>query len=64
MGTATRTRRCGADSTIMGELVERIDRIDRAECRRHVEQSFSVERIVGAYERCYAEVLGRRRTAT
>ena len=48
----------------MGELVERIDRIDRAECRRHVEQSFSVERIVGAYERCYAEVLGRRRTAT
>jgi hypothetical protein len=35
----------------------RIEEIDRAECRRHVERNFSVERVVSAYERCFEHVL-------
>ena len=34
----------------MVEAVKRVDSIDRAECRRSVEQRFSVERMVDDYE--------------
>ncbi len=36
--------------------VQNIHKIDRAECRRRVETLFSIERMVAAYEKVYAEI--------
>ncbi len=47
----------------MAEAVNRIDEIDRAECRRHVEQRFSVARMAEDYERIYRRLAIRRRAA-
>lgn len=35
------------------EAVKRVDTIDRAACRRHVEERFTVERMVDEYEALY-----------
>jgi glycosyltransferase involved in cell wall biosynthesis len=45
------------------EAVKRIDEIDRAECRRHVERRFSVERMADDYEAVYRRLIARRRAA-
>jgi glycosyltransferase involved in cell wall biosynthesis len=37
----------------MAEAITRIGHIDRRECRRHVEQNFSADTMVGKYERVY-----------
>jgi glycosyltransferase involved in cell wall biosynthesis len=42
------------------EAVKRIDTIKRAECRRHVEQRFSVARMVDDYEALYRRAVRRR----
>jgi glycosyltransferase involved in cell wall biosynthesis len=39
------------------DAVKRIDTISRAECRKHVEERFTVERMVDDYEAVYAELL-------
>jgi len=41
------------------DAVGRIDRIDRKQCRRHVEQNFTIERMAASYEKVYEEVFGR-----
>jgi glycosyltransferase involved in cell wall biosynthesis len=38
------------------EALERVEEIDRAACRRRVQQCFSIETMVQAYERVYAEI--------
>ncbi len=40
------------------EAVKRIGEIDRAACRAHVEENFTVEKMVEGYERVYKKVLG------
>jgi glycosyltransferase involved in cell wall biosynthesis len=45
------------------EAVKRIDTIDRAECRRHVEQRFSVPRMVDDYEALYRRAMTARQAA-
>lgn len=40
------------------EAVKRIGEIDHAACRRHVEEHFTVEKMVEGYERVYKKVLG------
>ena len=47
----------------MVEAVKQIDTIDRAECRKHVERNFSVERMVDEYANVYSHILelGARR---
>lgn len=40
--------------------VKRIETIDRAECRRHVEARFSVERMADGYEAVYRRMIGAR----
>jgi len=45
------------------EAVKRIDTIDRAECRRHVEQRFSVPRMVDDYEVLYRRAVSVRQAA-
>ena len=47
----------------LAEAVKRLDEIDRAECRRHVEQRFSVARMAEDYERIYRRLATRRRAA-
>ncbi|MDP1722549.1 MAG: glycosyltransferase family 4 protein [Candidatus Gottesmanbacteria bacterium] len=39
------------------EAVKRIGEIDRAACRRHVEENFTVEKMVEGYEKVYQKVL-------
>jgi len=39
------------------EAVKRIDEIDRAACRRHVEENFTVEKMVEGYEQVYKKIL-------
>jgi glycosyltransferase involved in cell wall biosynthesis len=41
------------DEAEMLEAVERVERIDRAACRRYVEVAFSPTRVVAAYERAF-----------
>lgn len=40
------------------EAVRRIGEIDRVSCRRHVEENFTVEKMVEGYEKVYKKVLG------
>lgn len=39
------------------EAVEKIDQIDRKECRKHVEENFSIEKMVDGYEKIYYKVI-------
>ena len=41
------------------EAVGKIDQIDRAACRKHVEEHFTVEKMVEGYEKVYQKVLGK-----
>jgi glycosyltransferase involved in cell wall biosynthesis len=53
-----------ADTLVeLAEAVKRLDEIDRAECRRHVERRFSVTRMGADYERVYRRLGARRRAA-
>jgi glycosyltransferase involved in cell wall biosynthesis len=45
------------------EAVKRIDTIERAECRRHVERRFSITRMVDDYETLYRRAAVARRAA-
>jgi glycosyltransferase involved in cell wall biosynthesis len=45
------------------EAVKRVDTIERAACRRHVEQRFSVERMADDYEAIYRALLRGERAA-
>jgi glycosyltransferase involved in cell wall biosynthesis len=47
----------------LAEAVKRLDEIDRAECRRHVESRFSVARMTDGYEAVYRGLQTRRRAA-
>jgi len=40
------------------EAIHRIGEIDRAACRRHVEEHFTVEKMVEGYEQVYKKILG------
>lgn len=40
------------------EAIKRIGEIDRAACRRHVEDHFTVEKMVEGYEKVYQKILG------
>lgn len=43
----------GVDGLV--EAIKRIDQIDRAACRRHVEEHFTVEKMVDSYEALYGK---------
>jgi len=44
------------------QAVKNIDKINREDCRKHIEENFSVEKMVDLYEERYLEVLSRRTT--
>ncbi len=41
------------------EAIKKIDQIDRRECRKWVEENFTIEKMVDGYERVYKEILKR-----
>jgi len=41
------------------EAISRIGEIDRRACRKHVEEHFTVEKMVEGYEKVYREVITR-----
>ena len=43
------------------EAVGKIDRIDRATCRRRVEENFTIDKMVAGYEKVYTEIFQRER---
>jgi glycosyltransferase involved in cell wall biosynthesis len=47
----------------LAEAAKRLDEIDRAACRRHVEERFSAARMAEDYERVYGRLTARRRAA-
>ena len=58
--------RTGLLGDSVGDLVDavkRVDQIDRAACRRHVEEQFSVARMTDGYENVYRRLLTRRKAA-
>jgi glycosyltransferase involved in cell wall biosynthesis len=72
-GTPVITRRCGATPEVVADgrtgfvcddddgvvrALARLDRIDRAACRRWVEERFSAERMTRDYEAVYARLTG------
>ncbi|HXG01854.1 MAG TPA: glycosyltransferase family 4 protein [Candidatus Binatia bacterium] len=42
----------------LADAVKRVDNLDRAACRRHVEEHFTVERMADDYEAIYRRLLG------
>ena len=41
------------------EAVKNIDRIDRNACRKHVEENFTVKKMVDNYERVYNQLINK-----
>lgn len=41
------------------EAIKRIDELDRRVCRKHVEENFSVEKMVEGYEKIYSQIINR-----
>ncbi|NOQ68415.1 glycosyltransferase [Patescibacteria group bacterium] len=44
----------------MIEAIKNIDKIDREECRKHVEENFTVEKMVDGYENAYRKILNKK----
>ena len=42
------------------EAIHRVGEIDRAVCRRHVEEHFTINRMIDGYEEVYQEVLASK----
>jgi len=47
----------------LADAVKRLDQIDRAECRAHVERHFTVSHMADGYEKIYRKLGGLRRAA-
>ncbi|MGH7279026.1 MAG: glycosyltransferase family 4 protein [Candidatus Rokuibacteriota bacterium] len=58
-----RTGFIGETEEELASAVKRIDTIDRAECRRHVEHHFTAERMADGYEEVYARLSSLARAA-
>ena len=41
----------------MIKAIKKIDKIDRAECRKHVEENFTIEKMVLGYEKVYDKII-------
>jgi len=48
----------GVDGLV--EAVKKIDQIDRLACRRHVEENFSVKKMIDRYEEAYKKILAKQ----
>jgi len=42
----------------MADAVKKIDKINLADCRKHVEQNFSIQRMIDRYEKVFYEKTG------
>ncbi len=41
----------------MADDVKKIDKINRADCRKHVEQNFSIQRMIDRYEEVFLKIV-------
>jgi hypothetical protein len=48
----------------MTDAVKKIERINRADCRDHVAQNFSFEKMLDGYEAAYEKILRSRKKLT
>jgi glycosyltransferase involved in cell wall biosynthesis len=58
-----RTGFVGETMVEMTDAVKRLDEIDRADCRKHVESHFTVSHMADGYERVYQRLVGALRRA-
>ena len=42
------------------EAIKKIDQIDRKECTKHVEENFSIKKMIDGYERVYYDILRKK----
>ena len=42
--------------------IKKIDQIDRRECRKHVEENFTIKKMVDGYEKVYEKILGKKKS--
>lgn len=49
------------DDKEMVEAISRIDKINRAECRKHVEKNFTIEKMVDEYEKVYEKIINKNK---
>ncbi len=47
------------DDKEMIKAMKKIDKIDRAECRKHVEENFTIKKMVNGYERVYEKIINK-----
>ncbi len=47
------------DEKEMAEAMKNIGKIDRAECRKHIEKYFTIEKMADAYEKVYEKIIKR-----
>ena len=41
------------------EVLDKIDQLDRKDCRKHVEENFTIDHMVSNYEKVYEEIFRR-----
>jgi glycosyltransferase involved in cell wall biosynthesis len=58
-----RTGFIAATADEMADAVKRLDQIERAECRAHVERHFTVANMADGYEKVYRRLGALRRAA-
>jgi len=44
----------------MIKAIKKIDKIDRADCRKYVEENFTIDKMVEGYERIYEEIINQK----
>ena len=45
----------------MEAAIKKVDQIDRTACRRHVEKYFSIDKMVGDYEKIYHKIISKHK---
>ena len=45
----------------MAAAIKKVDQIDRTACRRHVEKYFSIDKMVGDYEKIYHKIISKHK---
>jgi glycosyltransferase involved in cell wall biosynthesis len=44
----------------MADAVKKIDKINRIDCRKHIEQNFSIQRMIDRYEEVFLKIVSRK----
>jgi len=50
------------DEKEMIKAMKKVNKINRTECRKHIEKHFTIEKMADAYERVYEKIIGRTKS--